>query len=191
MPSKVKLFDRNQGKACSRSDLNIMIPCRNCIKCLLYNQEKKMLKIPKTPETPSKNRTVIMSTGIELIPEYKLENLDDSPKVKKVKKKDSDFEKKKELFYDTDSKKKRIKLEDLVLTCKSKDKKVRKNKKDKAKNLDIKKEIEVEDSDISKYIRNEDLDNIIEKTDLYNMTLKYLDDPQQPASLQLPLFYLQ
>ena len=111
-----------QRHPCSRSSQSIMIPCRQCIKCMFYNQEKKRLKIPKTPQGPTKNRTVIMSTSIDTIPEYKL------------------------------------------------DKKEKRNRKHNTKE-----------------IRQ---DNDIGKNDLHAMTIKYLNDPQVPESLELPLFYI-
>jgi len=107
-----------------------------------------------TPGAPYKNKTVVMATSIDSIPEWKSEHLNDS------------------------------------LELKGKKEKRRKNKKSKVNNFDIVRDIKVEPFDFEECINNEYMDNITEVTDLYSVTLNYLDNPTKPTSLKLPVIFV-
>ncbi len=79
MPTKSKLFEKKKDHKeilCSRISLsNASKPCRMCIICLLNNQFKKKLYIPKTPKTPKVNRIRESLRNKILVPKFPIDQL--------------------------------------------------------------------------------------------------------------------
>ena len=142
MPS-VKLFEKPikyRESSCSRWNINKVLPCRRCIKCLLYNQEKIASKKAKITAAPKKERTVVMSVDIDPFPEFNLDK-------KKA----------------------------------ARNKKEKKNKNKVVVTKEIKEIKEINDN------VNQ---NNFQSSNMIDLALNYLDNPENKASYELPLFFL-